>query len=123
MKKYHCALFVFATMLLLACGSNSRQSEIEARKAALKNKQDSTLLATQQELATTDSLLEIVKSQYAVMEASVNKKREALTATEKDLSEMNMLRMKRDSLQVQWETLGAKIRYIRKRQAEADSIL
>lgn len=105
-----------AAALLMACGSHSRRDEIEARKAALKHKQDSALLATQQELAEVDSTLEVVKVQCAQMEARVNAHRAELTATAQELTDLTMLRLRRDSLQVKWDMLGAKIRYIRSKQ-------
>ena len=114
---------IAAIALFSACGSHSRRAEIDARKAALKNKQDSTLLATQQELARTDSLLEAVKAAYAQKEASVGQHKAQLKATEQELTELTLLRLRRDSLQVQWQTLGAKIRYIRKKQEEASPLL
>jgi chromosome segregation ATPase len=119
MKTYHLFIFMMiASATLLSCGSGSRRAEIDARKAALRHKQDSTLLAAQQELAVVDSTLEAVKREYTAMEAVVGQHRAELKATEQELTDLAQLRMRRDSLQVQWETLGAKIRYIRKKQSE-----
>ena len=39
-------------------------------------------------------------------------------ATEQELTDLTLLRMKRDSLKVQWDLLGAKIKYIRQKQKE-----
>ena len=103
-------------LMLSACGNSSRRSEIEQRKAALRHKQDSTLLASQQELAVVDSALEATKAEYERMKAEVEQHKEALKATAEELTALTMLRMKRDSLQVQWDVLGAKIKYIRKKQ-------
>ncbi len=109
-------LIVLALLAVMtaACSSNSRRAEIEARKAALKHKQDSTLSATQQELALVDSALAVVNREFAEKDSIVRRHREELKATEQELNELNMLRLHRDSLQVQWQTLGAKIRYINK---------
>jgi hypothetical protein len=109
---------LIAATLLSACGSNSRREEIDSRKAALKHKQDSTLRATQQRLAVVDSMLEAVKRQCAEAEAAVARHREQLKATEQELTFLTQLRLRRDSLQVEWEVLGAKIKYIRKKQQE-----
>ena len=109
-----------AALLLAACGSNSHRAEIEARKAALIHKQDSTLAASQQELAVVDSALEAVNRIYQQKKAVVEQHQQDLVATEEELTELARLRMHRDSLQVQWETLGAKIRYIRKKMGETE---
>ena len=51
-------------LLTAACGPKSRRDEIEQRKAALKHKQDSTLLASQQELAWVDSALQAATARH-----------------------------------------------------------
>ncbi len=108
--------------LAVGCSDNSRRQEIEQRKAALRHKQDSTLLASQQELALVDSALEATKAEYERMKKVVEQHKAELHATADELTALTMLRMKRDSLQVQWDVLGAKIKYIRVKQAEADSL-
>ena len=107
-----------ALLLLASCTDNSRRTEIEQRRAALKHKQDSTLLASQQELAIVDSTLEAVKAEYERMKVEVEQHKAELRATADELTALTMLRMKRDSLQVQWDVLGAKIKYIRQKQQE-----
>lgn len=116
MKKT-CWLMAIAA-IILSCGGNSRRAEIDARKAALKHKQDSTLLATQQELAWVDSTLEAVKKECAAKEALVNQHKAELKATGQELTELTLLRMRRDSLQVKWDMLGAKIKYILQKQKD-----
>ncbi len=106
------------SLLLLACGSSSRRAEIDARWAALKHKQDSTLLATQQELAVVDSTLQAVSRQYEQLKTNVEQRRAQLQATPTELTALTRLRLRRDSLQTQWQALGAKIKYIRKKQGE-----
>lgn len=108
----------FATLLALTACGNSRRDEIEQRREALKHKQDASLQAAQQELARVDSALEITKAEYARMKAEVDQKRAELRATEEELMRVNLLRVKRDSLQVQWDMLGAKIKYIRVKMKE-----
>ena len=112
-------LFSFALgVLLAACTGNSRRAEIEQRREALKHKQDSTLLASQHELAIVDSTLQVVKAQYEQKKQEVEQHKKELRATEEELTALTLLRVRRDSLQVQWDVLGAKIKYIRKKQAE-----
>ena len=110
---------LIALLAVTACG-NSRRDEIEQRREALRHKQDSSLQAAQQELAQVDSTLEITKAKYARMKAEVDQKRAELRATEEELMTLNLLRVKRDSLQVQWDLLGAKIKYIRLKQKELE---
>lgn len=110
-----CLVLIIA---LLAGCNNGRRQEIEQRWAALKHKQDSSLQAAQQELAVIDSTLQTVSARYERMKQEVEAHRQALKATEEELSRLNQLRAHRDSLQVQWSTLGAKIKYIRQKQRE-----
>ena len=91
---------------------------IDARKQALKLYQDISLKQAQDDLARTDSALQAVKARYAVLKDSVEKKRASLTATEAELSELNLTRVKRDSLQVRFDTQCAKIKYIHRKQKE-----
>lgn len=119
MKRYFIIIpIVIATLFTTACG-NSRRDEIEARKAALKHKQDSSLQAAQQELAVVDSTLEAVKAEYEQKKKEVEAHKAALQATEEELTALTLLRMHRDSLQVQWNALGAKIKYIRMKSKDS----
>ena len=113
-------LMLLAAMLLTACGNSERRKEIGQRRVALQHKQDSSLLAAQQELAIVDSTLEAVKAEYERMKVEVEQHRAELRATEEELMTLNLLRVHRDSLQVQWDMLGAKIKYIRQKQKEME---
>ncbi|MBQ3630220.1 MAG: hypothetical protein II949_03180 [Prevotella sp.] len=112
------AILLVVAALAAACTGGSRRAEIEARKAALKHKQDSTLLASQQELAQVDSLLEVAKAEHDALHQWVMKNATRLNDQSPEVVRLNRLRAHRDSLQVQWETLGAKIKYIRKVKGE-----
>ena len=121
MKKTSLFIIATAALMLTACG-NSRRAEIEARKAALKQKQDSALTASQERLAQVDSLLDQVKAEHDRQHEWVMSHSTQLNDQSPEVLRLNQLRAHRDSLQAEWETLGAKIKYIRKRQAESDSI-
>lgn len=76
---------------------------VESREKALKIWQDALLKMTQAEIGRTDSALQATIAQYGA---------------EKDLYRKNMLRVKRDSLQVRYDALCGTVRVIHKRQAE-----
>ena len=91
---------------------------IDTRKKALKLYQDIELKKTQQELAVTDSLLQAVNHDYVYQQEKVERDKAALRATPEELTMLTLTRIKRDSLRTQTEVLGAKIRYIHKKQKE-----
>lgn len=76
---------------------------VESREKALKIWQDASLKMTQAEIGRTDSALQATIAQYGA---------------EKNLYRKNMLRVKRDSLQVRYDALCGTVRVIHKRQAE-----
>ena len=68
---------------------------VESREKALKIWQDASLKMTQAEIGRTDSALQATIAQYGA---------------EKDLYRKNMLRVKRDSLQVRYDALCGTVR-------------
>ena len=91
---------------------------VEARKAALQLHQEIELKAAQDELAATDSLLQITNQELDALQNQVDQHKKALKATPEELTKLTTKRIKRDSIRTQFETLGAKIRYIRQKQKE-----
>ena len=91
---------------------------IETRKEALKLYKDISLKQAQDDLALTDSALQAVKAAYRQLKDSVEKTRANLTATEDELSTLNLTKVKMDSLQVRFDVQCAKIKYIHKKQKE-----
>ena len=91
---------------------------VEARKAALQLHQEIELKAAQDELAATDSLLQITNQELDALQNQVDQHKKALKATPEELTKLTTTRIKRDSIHTQFETLGAKIRYIRQKQKE-----
>jgi chromosome segregation ATPase len=91
---------------------------IDTRKQALHLYQEIELKRTQEELAQTDSLLQLAQHNYDSLQAKVEKDKAALRATPEELTMLTKTRIKRDSLRTQCETLGAKIRYIHKKQED-----
>ena len=91
---------------------------IDARKNALRLGWEIELKEAQDELATTDSLLQLVQHDYDQQQAKVEKDKANLKATPEELTMLTRTRMKRDSLRTQCEMLGVKIRYIHKKQED-----
>ena len=91
---------------------------VEARKGALKLHQKIELKAAQDELASTDSLLQAANQELEALQAQVDEHKRALKATPEELTLLTRTRMKRDSIRTQSEALGMKIRYIHQKQSE-----
>ncbi|MBR0166526.1 MAG: hypothetical protein IJQ13_06585 [Prevotella sp.] len=85
---------------------------VEARKGALRLHQEIELKAAQDEMARTDSLLQITNKELDSLQAEVEKHKAALKATPEELTLFTRTRMRRDSIRTQFETLGMKIHYI-----------
>ena len=91
---------------------------IEARKGALRLHQEIELKAAQNEMARTDSLLQIANKELETMQKEVEEHKAALKATPEELTALTRMRMRRDSIRTQFETLGMKISYIHQKQKE-----
>lgn len=107
------ALFLVVAVAM-GCTDKSRRAEIEQRKEALVQKQDSALAEAQQRLAWVDSALEATKAEHDRQHEWVMANSTKLKDNSPEVLKLNQLRAHRDSLQAEWETLGAKIKYIRK---------
>ena len=93
-------------------------NNVEARKAALRLHQQVELKAAQEDLLRADSLLVLANRELETLQKQVDAHKATLTATAEELTLLTMTRMRRDSIRTLYETLGAKIRYIRKKQKE-----
>lgn len=91
---------------------------VEVRKAALRLHQDVELKRAQDELQRTDSLLQLANSELEALQEQVEADKADLKATPEELTALTRKRVWRDSIRTQFETLGAKIRYIHKKQKE-----
>lgn len=108
----------------LACIDSLRKvypNAIDTRRKALSLQQEIELRRAQEELAKTDSILQLVTHDFNYQQTKVEKDKAALRATPEELTMLTLTRMKRDSLRTQCETLGTKIRYIRKKQKELNN--
>ena len=117
MKKTTIAIALMA-LLLTACGETKTRKEINRRKAALVEHQQTELKKAKEELWRTDSLLLLTNKQLEEMTQQVEAHKKALKATPEELTALTRLRVKRDSIRTQYEALGLKIRYIKKKSEE-----
>ena len=74
--------------------------------------------AAEDELASTDSLLQAANRELDALQKQVDQHKKALKATPEELTLLTRTRIRRDSIRTQHETLGAKIHYIRQKQKE-----
>ena len=111
------AMMVMA-LLFTACGETKTRKEIDRRKAALKEHQETELKKAQDELWLTDSLLQLADKELEAKTKEVEAHKKELKATPEELTALTKLRVKRDSIRTQYEALGLKIRYIHKKQSE-----
>ena len=109
------ALAILVVLLITACGETKTRKEINRRKAALIEHQQTELKKAQDELWLTDSLLQVTNKELEAMTQEVEAHKKALKATPEELTALTKLRVKRDSIRTQYETLGLKIRYIHKK--------
>ena len=119
-KVRNLALIIIAALMLGACGETKTRQEINRRKAALKEKQETELRIAQEELRVTDSLLQVTNHALDSLQQKVEKDKAALKATPEELTLLTKTRIKRDSIRTQFEVLGAKIRYIREKMKEGE---
>lgn len=111
-------LIMTVAIMLAGCGETKTRKEINRRKAALKEHQATELKRAQEELWLTDSLLRLANAELENLQKQVDADKAALKATPEELTLLTTTRMRRDSIRTQYEALGMKIRYIRKKQKE-----
>ena len=112
------SLVLTAFLILAGCGETKTRQEINRRKAALKEHQATELKRAQDELLLTDSLLQQANAELEALQKQVDEDKAALKATAEELTLLTRTRVRRDSIRTQYEALGMKIRYIRKKQKE-----
>jgi len=115
-------MIVMATLMatLTACGPQSRRAKIEQRRAALQHRQDSTLAASQAELAWVDSALQAANERYEQLLDRLHSGSHTKGELERLGSELTVARLHRDSLQVRFEVLCGKIKYVHRKQKERE---
>lgn len=89
-----------------------------ARREALKLYQQVSLKAAQQTVEQADRALQAINSEYNSMKADVENLNAKGIATAGQLTNLTLLRMKRDSLQTVFDVECAKIKYIKAKMKE-----
>jgi hypothetical protein len=115
-KLQYLLITLLASALVSACGPKSRRAEIEQRKEALHHKQDSALAQAQQELALVDSALQEANALHQQLQEVLQEG--GLSDSQLyDLGQrITKARLHRDSLQVRFDVLCGKIKYIHRMQ-------
>lgn len=91
---------------------------IEARKKALSLYQQVELKRAELRVQDADTVLQRVEQEYQKMKATVDGLKSKGSATVDQLRNVNLLRVKRDSLKTVFDVECAKIKYIKKRMEE-----
>ena len=114
-------MIVLAALLLAACQSKHQQlqQQIEQRKEALKQHQDSALSVSEKDVQRLDSELQVASARYEELKRAADVAHANGTGTAEQFQEVTLMRLKRDSLQTQFDVTCSKIKYIKKLK-EAD---
>lgn len=99
---------VLLALTVAAC--QSPRARYEAQKEEARETLDSLMRATQTELAATDQRLEAAQSDFDRLDTTARRHEDY----EQALQQLTALRLRRDSLKIRWETLGAQIRYLKR---------
>ena len=91
---------------------------IEARKQALKLYQEVELKRAELQVQNADTVLQRVEREYQELKSTVDRLRSKGEATAEQLRNVNLMRVKRDSLKTIFDVECAKIKYIKKKMEE-----
>lgn len=91
---------------------------VDARKQALTLQQHIEEARAQEDLAAVDQALQKATADYEAARSVSEAHHAAGTATAEELSRTTLLRIARDSLQVQFDLLCAKVKYYRQKKQQ-----
>ena len=120
----HLLFFMSGVLALTACTSNLKKEnealkeEIAERRENLESNLQDKLTEARQELAITDSLLNIAKSQHDEQHEWVMSNATELDDQSPEVLYLNRLRAQRDSLQVEFERQAQKVKFYMKKVEE-----
>ena len=113
----HLLYIMLGVLVLTACTSNLKKEnealrdEIEERRENLETSIQNNLEAARQELAVTDSLLNIAKREHDEQHEWVMSHATQLNEQSPEVLKLNQLRAQRDSLQVEFEKQAQKVKF------------
>lgn len=97
---------------------NVYPNAVDVRERALTLYQEVCIGQAQKNIEKLDAELEQVKAEYNSKKSLAEAHHSEGTATEEELMEVNRMRLRRDSLQVRFDTECAKVKVIRQKQKE-----
>lgn len=104
------------TLRMIDSLRHSCPEAMKERKEALALFQDASEKLAQSQVAATDSALQAVTNEIQTAEPAVEEHRRNGSATADELSRLTVLKLKRDSLKVRFDTQCATIRLIREKR-------
>ena len=113
----HLLYIMLGVLVMTACTSNFKKEnealrdEIEERRENLETSIQNNLEAARQELAVTDSLLNIAKREHDEQHEWVMSHATQLNEQSPEVLKLNQLRAQRDSLQVEFEKQAQKVKF------------
>lgn len=113
----HLLYIMLGVLVMTACTSNLKKEnealrdEIEERRENLETSIQNNLEAARQELAVTDSLLNIARQEHDEQYEWVMENAMELNDRSPEVLQLNRLRARRDSLQVEFEKQAQKVKF------------
>ena len=119
----HLLYIMLGVLVMTACTSNLKKEnealrdEIEERRENVETSIQNNLEAARQELAVTDSLLNIAKREHDEQHEWVMSHATQLNEQSPEVLKLNQLRAQRDSLQVEFEKQAQKVKFFMNKAA------
>ena len=113
----HTLFIMLAVALCMLCSCQQTPKRLTYGEIKLQ-RIDSMIEAAQNEIPQLDSLLQRTQSSYDSLKRITDAHREALKATEHELNELAALRLRRDSIQVRFDTQCARVRFLNMKKEE-----
>lgn len=107
------------TLTLIDSLRSAFPEAIEQRKTALTLFQDASEKLAQQQAEATDKLLHEAENLLATLKNTVEEHKRSGSATAEELTELTLLKIRKDSLQARFDTQCATVKFIREKRKTA----